>query len=109
MSEHKEVVIYKTKNGEVLRCICDCCLKIRFYNLYWKISFQRLPVFRNYIYGLTSFSGSPNEINDQIMIAMEEDTMAGSLPKHEIFELYDLLQKSELEIKRELLEKIFQS
>jgi hypothetical protein len=101
------MMLSKTDNGEVSYINCHCCIMVRFTNLSWKIHTKRLPVFKSYIQNLLNATNSQNHINGRILIAMEEDCLSVSLEYDGVSELYELLEKAEIEIKRAYLEKIF--
>ncbi|MEK7433998.1 MAG: DUF6686 family protein [Cyanobacteriota bacterium] len=106
MKSDKKRLVHESENGDVFRCKGNCCITIRLFNIYWKISLKRFPLFKEYIERL-NISSSRNEVNGRILIAMEDDTMNVSLDINEFCELFEILEKTEIELKRIELENIF--
>lgn len=105
---NKEIILYKTKNSEVITCSNYCCIRILFYNFYWKISIKTLINFKDYINNLL-YQKESAQINGKVLISMKDDLLSALLEKIQVKELSILLEDTYLEIKRKEFEKLLYS
>lgn len=98
-------------SGFVRKASCQCCLHVKFQNLFWRISSSDFQVFAQYIHSFTDPTGfAQNEVEPgYALVAMEGERLAALLSAPELQNLHQLLEQAQLELLRQNLSKAYES
>ncbi len=107
MESQIRTLITQTNNGKVYMCLYNNSLQIEFNNNIWQLKIHQFRILKIYIEKI--FSGevlSENSQDEKIIIGMRNSSIFALFPEETLDELVELLDKAEIEIYRNIFEKL---
>lgn len=110
MNKKNELVLVSTGNGKAVMSSCGCCVKISFKNLVCRFKTDFLKNFISYINSLNSgMYDHLNEEEGKTLISLKDHNFMIAFDDEELDEFANFLNKTQIELKRVLFEKIYSS